>query len=108
MTQDGIGIEQSLRGMFVHAVAGIDDRNIQVRSHQVRCAGTGMANHNDVGAHGSEGIGRVQQRLALLDARSAGENQRSHGAHRLGGNLKRTARPRGCFVEKKEHAFAPK
>jgi hypothetical protein len=46
--QNRVGIEQGLRRMFVHAIAGIDDWNIEVRRHQVRRTGVGMADHNDI------------------------------------------------------------
>ena len=68
--QDREGIEQGLGRMLVHAVAGIDDGNVEVPRHQVRCARRGMAHHDGVRSHGAQGIGRVEQRLALFDARS--------------------------------------
>src|SRR5712691_9004277 len=46
--QNGEGIEQSLGGMFVHAIAGIDDWNIEVLRHQVRRSGGGMTNDDRV------------------------------------------------------------
>ena len=39
VAQNRVGIEQRLRGMLVHAIAGIDDRNIQMGRHQQRRAG---------------------------------------------------------------------
>ena len=69
--QDGEGIEQSLRRMLVHAVAGIDDGNVEVLRHQVRRARTGMANDDGVRAHRAQRVAGIEQGFAFLDARSA-------------------------------------
>src|ERR1700746_3631467 len=36
--ENGERVEQSLRRMFMHSVARIDDRDVEMRSHQVRSA----------------------------------------------------------------------
>ena len=103
--QDREGIEQSLGRMLVHAVAGIDDGNVEVLRHQVRRARGGMANHDGVRAHRAQRVAGVEQRFALLDARSRGLHQGGDGAQRLGGDLERRPRARGSFVKQQHDAL---
>ena len=63
---DGERIEQRLGGMLMGAVAGVDDRAVDLLRQQLDRAGRVMAHDQDVGAHGVERHGRVDQRLALL------------------------------------------
>ena len=72
----------------MHAIAGIDDGNVEVLRHQVGRSRQGMADHDHIRAHRPQGVAGIEQRLALFDARAARLHQRSHGAHRLGGNFK--------------------
>ena len=106
VAQDGVGIEQRLRGMLVHSVARVDHRDVQVFCHQRRCASLRMANDDDVRPHRAQRVAGVEQGLAFLDARSAGEDQRGHRAQRFGRDFKRTAGARGGFVEQKQHPLA--
>ena len=78
VAQDGVGIEQRLRGMLMHAVAGVDHGNVQIPRHQRRRARLRMANDNHVRAHRPQGVAGVQQGLSFFDAGSAGEHQRGH------------------------------
>ncbi len=105
VAQDGVGVEQSLRGMFVHAVAGVDDRNIEVFRHQRGRSGAGMADDNHVRAHRAQGVSRVQQRLAFFDAGSAGKHQRGHRPHRFGSHFKGAAGAGRSFIKQKQHAL---
>ncbi len=106
MTQNGVCVEQRLRRVFVHAVSGIDDGNLQMSRHQQRRSRRGMANDHDIGTHRLQRIGGVEQRFSLLDARSAGEHQRGHRPHRLGRDFKRAAGPSRGLVKKQQHAFS--
>ena len=65
---DGQRIQQSLRRMFVRAVARVDDRAVDFSREQVDRAGRGMAHDDDVRPHGVQRDRRVDQRLALLHA----------------------------------------
>ena len=63
---DGERVKQCLRWMLVSAVAGVDDRAVDFLRQQLDGASRMMAHDDDVGAHGVERHGRVDQRLALL------------------------------------------
>ena len=63
---DGERVEQRLGRVLVRAVAGVDDRAVDLLRQQLDGAGGVMAHHQDVGAHGVERHRRVDQRLALL------------------------------------------
>ena len=64
---DGQRVEQRLGRMLVAAVAGVDDRAVDLLGEQLTAPEFGMAHHQHVGMHGVEGHRRVDQRLALLD-----------------------------------------
>ena len=85
MPQHSEGIEQRLRGMLVHAVAGVDHWNVEISRGQVRRAGRRMPHHNGIGPGGAQCVNRIQQRLALLDGTCSGRDQRGHPAQFLGG-----------------------
>ena len=105
MLQDGEGVEQGLRRMLVHSVTGIDDGNIEVLRHQVRRSRTRMPKDDRVRAHRAQSVAGVEQRFALLDARSRGLHQRGDGSKRLGGDLERRARASGRFVKQQHDAL---
>ena len=62
---DGKRVEQRLRGMFVRAVAGVDHRAADLLAQQRHRARRRMPDDDDVGPHGVERRGGVDQRLAL-------------------------------------------
>ena len=66
---DGQGVEQRLGRVLVGAVAGVDDRAVDLSRQKVHGAGVMVANDEDVGPHRVQGHGGVDQRLALFDAR---------------------------------------
>ena len=68
---DGERIEQRLGRVLVRAVAGVDDGAVDLLRQQLDRAGRVVAHDQDVGAHGVERHGRVDQRLALLTPRSS-------------------------------------
>ena len=69
MAANGECVQQRLGGMFVGAVAGIDDAAIEFARQKFRRARILMAHHQYVGPHGIEGGGGVEQGLALGDRR---------------------------------------
>ena len=58
-------VEQRLRRVLVRAVAGVDDRAVDLLRQQLDRARRVMAHDDDVGPHGVERHRRVDQRLAL-------------------------------------------
>ena len=71
-------------GCSCGAVAGVDDRGAEVLRQQVRGAGRGVADHHHVGPHGLDVLGRVDERLALGQARDAGGEVLRVGREPLG------------------------
>ena len=78
-------VEQALGRVLVGTVAGIDDRAFQMLRQQMRRARRGMADHHDVGPHRLDVLGRVDERLALRQARAARRKVLSVGREPLGG-----------------------
>src|SRR5271163_1487011 len=103
VAQNGVGIEQSLRGMLVEPVSGIDDGNVKVLCHDVRRAGAGVAKDNNVGAESAHSVASVEQRFALFNTRTLSRDQDSMRSQRLGGDFKRAPRAGGGLIEKKQH-----
>ncbi len=62
-------IEKRLGRMFMRAVAGIDDRAIDLLRQKMHGARLGMAHDDNVGPHGVQRHRRVDESLALLHAR---------------------------------------
>ena len=106
VAQNRVSIEQRLRGMFVQSISGIDDRHIDVLRHHVRRARVGMPNDDDIGADRAHRVSRIEQRFALLNARTDGLDENGVRAQRFGGDLKRTSGARRSLVEKKQHPLA--
>jgi hypothetical protein len=65
---DGQRIEQGLGRVLMRAVAGVDDRRVDLLAQQGGGAGLGVADHQQVAMHGVERGGGVEQRLALVHA----------------------------------------
>ena len=59
-------VEQSLRRMFMRAVARIHHRNFQALGHEFRSARRGVSDHDSIGTHRFERANGVNQRFALL------------------------------------------
>ena len=66
VTQHRVSVEQCLRGMFVHAIPGIEDWDIEMGCHQQRSTGVRMPDDDEISTNGAEGVGSVEQRLALF------------------------------------------
>src|SRR4029077_10723022 len=91
---------------LVHPIPGIHHRYIEVLRHQVWRARQRMTNHNDVRPNRPQRVARIEQRLALLNARPARLHQRGHRPHRLRRNFEGRARPRGRLVEQQHNTLA--
>ena len=59
--QDRVCVEQSLRRVLMHSIAGIDHGYIEVLRHQQRRPGLRMANNNCVSPHRPQGVPRIEQ-----------------------------------------------
>ena len=92
---NGERVKQSLRGMFVRAVAGVQHGNLQALGDEFGRAGRAVANHDAVGTHRFERANRVEQRFALLQAGGFGLQIHGIGAEAGGGGGEADARARG-------------
>ena len=98
--EDGAGVEQRLGGVLVGAVAGVDDGGArQVARQEVGRAGSGVAHHDGVRAHGDERVQRIDERLALGDAGAGGGDGDGVRAEALGGDFEAGAGARGGLEE---------
>ena len=68
---DGESVEQRLGGVLVLAVAGIDHGAIDLARQQRRRPGCAVAHNKQIGAHGVQGGGGVDQGFALGHARGS-------------------------------------
>jgi hypothetical protein len=105
----GERIEQRLRRMLVHAVAGVDDgalRPFQVRQPVGGSAGV-VPDHDRVGAHGLQCQRRVLEALALGHAGALGGEVDDVGTEPLGRRLERDAGPGGVLEEQVDDGPAP-
>src|ERR1051325_8875474 len=106
MAQDRIRIQQPLRRMLMHTIAGIDDGNAQIAGKHVRSSGRWMPDNNTVSAKRLERLASVYQRLAFLNARGGCADYRGMRAQQLGGKFKGHAGTSGGFIEEKRNALA--
>src|ERR1019366_9495531 len=103
IAQNGVSIEQRLRGVLVQSIAGVNDWHVEVLRHDVGRAGVGMADDDDVGTDGAHRVTGIEQRLALLNTRTNRLDEDRVSAQRLGRDFKRTPRPGGGLVEKQKY-----
>ncbi len=103
---DGERVEQRLRRVLVRAVAGVDHRAVDLLRQELDGAGRVMAHDDDVGAHGVERHGRVDQRLALRHRRGRDVHVHDVGAEALGRHLERALRARRGFEEQVDQRAA--
>ena len=80
-------IEERLGRMLVRAVAGVDDRAIDLAGEKMDCPRRVVAHDDDVGPHGVERRGRVDQGFALLHRRGRDRHVHHVGAEPLPGDL---------------------
>ena len=102
----GERVQQGLGGMFVGAVAGVQDGHSGVAREEVRNAGALVADHQRVGAHGNQRLHGVEQRFALLHA--GGFQRQVHHVHTqpLGRHLEGDARAGGGLEERQHQRLA--
>ena len=104
---DGERVEQRLGRVFVGAVAGIDHGAIDLAGEQMHRACRVVAHHDDVGPHGVERRGGVDQRLALLH-RGRGDRHVHHvGAEPLAREFERGLRAGRGLEEQVDLRAAP-
>ena len=96
---DGQRVEQRLRRVLVRAVAGVDDGAFDLLRQKRHRAGRMMAHDEQVGAHGVQRHGRVDQRLALLHRGDADRHVHDVGAEPLAGQLEGGLGAGGGFEE---------
>ena len=93
------GVEQALRGVLVRAVACVDDGNVQMAGNEFRRARGFVPHHERVGLHRVQRLDRVQERLALFQARGFG--LQIHGVRAEARSRRAEADPRaGRVLEK--------
>ena len=84
---DGQRIEQRLGRMLVLAVAGIDDGAGNLLGQKFDGARALVPHHQDIGVHGVEGHGGVEQRFALGDRGGRDRHVHDIGAQALAGDF---------------------
>src|SRR6185437_9496392 len=103
---DGEGIEQCLGGVLVHAIAGVDDGDIDVGGDKVGGAAGAVADNDAVDGHGAEGVDGIEEGFALFDTAGTGVDGDGFGAQAAGGDFKRGTGTGGGLVEQQQEAFA--
>ena len=99
-------VEQSLGGMLVHAVTGVDDRNIEVAGNECGGARRAVAHRDAIRLHGIERAHRVQQGFALLEARGLRLQIHRIGAQTRSGRCKTDARTSGRLEKRQRYRLA--
>ena len=92
-------VEQSLRRMLVRPVARVDDVRLDALGEELRRARRAVADHDHVDPHRLEIARRVDERLALDDARARRGDVDRVGREPLLGELERDARARRRLEE---------
>ena len=105
---NGERIEQTLRRMFVRAITGVDDRNVEMASHEIGGTGGGVAHDEAVRLHGIQRLNGVEQRLTLFHA--GGFRLKIHRvrAQARSGSAKAYACARGVFEKRQGDSFTAK
>ena len=102
--EDGAEIEQRLRGVLGHAVAGVEDGQAGGVGEDEGRSGGGMAEDNALGAEGSEGEAGVLEGFALFDGGGLVGDEGGGGAEGFGGEFEGGAGAGGGFVEEESDA----
>ncbi len=103
---DGQGVQQRLGRMLVRAVAGVDDRAVDLAGEQLHGAGRLMADDQQVGPHRVERHRRVDQRLTLLQRRGGDRHGDHVGAETAAGNFEGRLGPGRVLEEQIEQRLA--
>src|SRR5438874_1886246 len=88
---NSVGVEQTLGGMFMRAVAGVDHARTQTLGQELGRAGAAMAQDNDIDMIRFQNLSGVLQSLAFAQARSGGRNVDHVRAQSKGSQLERSA-----------------
>ena len=86
---DGERVEKRLRRVLVRAVAGVDDRALDLARQKMNGASGLMAHDENVRPHGVERRRGVDERLALLHRGGGDRHVHDVGAEPLAGDLER-------------------
>src|SRR6516162_5103834 len=103
---NGEDVEQTLSGMLVRAVAGINDTALQMFGQKMWCAGRRVPDHHDVDAHGLDVLGSVDECFSLAQAGAAGREIKGVGAEPPRRQAKAGSRPGGRLEEQVDHDLA--
>jgi hypothetical protein len=99
-------VQQSLRRMLVRPISRVDHGNFKMPSHKFRRARCRMAHHQNVRLHRIERVYRVEQRLALLQARRFGLQIHLVRAKPRRRRAKADPRARRRLEKRQRHGFA--
>jgi hypothetical protein len=103
---DSERVEKTLRGMFVRAVAGVDDGNVEMACDEIGSTGGCVTHDQAIGLHGVERLHGVEERLAFFHAGGFRLEIHRVGAEARGGGAEADARARGVLEERQSDSFA--
>ena len=103
---DRQSIDEGLRRMLVHTVAGVDNRRAAFFAQKMRRSGGRMPDDDDVRRHGLQVARRVKQRLAFRHAAGGCGEVQGVGAQSLLRQLERSARSSGRLEEEVDDGLA--
>ena len=96
---NGDRIQQCLGRVLMPAVAGVDDRTVDLFREQLDRAAFRVAHHQHVGMHGVERDCSIEQRLALLDGAGTDGHVDHVRAQTFAGELETGPRAGRAFKE---------
>lgn len=105
---NGKDVEEALGGVLVGSIAGIDDAAFEVVGKQGGCARDGVANDDDIDAHGFDVFGGVDEGFAFVDGGDAGGKVGGFRAESAGCETETGAGAGGGFKEEGDDGFAAK
>ena len=94
--------------MFVRAVAGVDDGDVEMAGDEIGGAGGRVAHDEAIGLHGVERLDGVEERFTFFQAGGFGLEVHGVGAEARGGSAEADACARGVFEERESDGFAAK
>lgn len=92
-------VEQRLRGVFVRAVAGVEDVATEMFGEELRGAGGAVSDDHLIDAHGLDGEGRVDEGFAFGEAAAGGGEVDRIGAEAFGSEAEAGSGSGGGFEE---------
>src|SRR5437764_3650499 len=104
---NGVRVEQTLGGMFMRAVAGVDHARTQTLGQELGRAGAAMAQDNDIDMIRFQNLSGVLQSFAFAQARSGGRNVDHVRAQPKSSQLERSASACTRFDKKINERFPP-